>query len=190
MTTDEAYWVGLVGFSIAAVCIAALALIAVREKRPTGRWPAWITVSSTGVGWFSFLAFMFLMSHSSVPQPTMRQFPLCVLYPGLDLALLIGSAALAGRAFAYAFRQDWQWRVGLWIAWHLIWPALFVWAIYSDVTSLRGMSWVWIPAALVAIFAAPFCARFAYQELVARGKYPASTSPDGSSRLWRPGRPQ
>jgi hypothetical protein len=76
--------------------------------------------------------------------------------------------------------------VGPWITVHMVWPGLFTWAVVSDVGNLHHIAWAWIPAALLAAFAAPFCARFAYQESAARGETEPDTSPQPDFRLWRP----
>ncbi len=190
MKTDQDLWlqVGTVAGSIAAACILAVIVLAIREKRRTGHLPRELT-SYDGWSWFGWLSFMFLWSHWIIPGPIMRWLPLCILYPGLDMALLIGFTALAVRALSYAFSAEWHWRVGLWITRHLILPAFFIWAVVSDVGKLHGMPWAWAIGAILAAFAAPFCARFAYQEFVARGQAEPDDSPQPDFRLWRPGKP-
>ena len=190
MKTDQALWiqVGTVAGWIAAVCVLAVIVLAVREKRRTGCLPREVAGGPGEWGWFGFLSIMFLWSHWWIPEATIWRLPLCILYAGLDIALLIGFTALAVRALSYAFSAEWHWRVGLWITAHFILPAVWIWAVVSDVGKLHDMAWAWVPAALVAAFAAPFCARFAYQEYVARGQADPDTSPQPDFRLWRPGK--
>ena len=191
MRIDEGFWVRLVALSIAAACVIAVIVIAFRERRRTGRYPRELVsgFSESEWGWFHFLAFMLVWSRTYVPGGMIRRFPLCVLFPALDLAFLVGFAAVAVWALSYVFRATWHWRTGLWITFQLILPAFFVYAIVSDVVNLKSVSWAWIPAGFIAVLAAPFFARFAFQEVLARGQSEPSTSPAPDFRLWRPGEP-
>jgi len=191
METDQDLWlqVGAVAASIAAACILAVIVLAVREKRRTGCLPRELVGLRGGWGWFGWLSFMFLWSHWMVPGPMMLRLPLCILYPALDMALLIAFVALAARALSYAFSAEWHWRIGPWITAHLVWAGLFIWIVVSDVENLHYIAWAWVPAAIVAAFATPFFARLAYQEFVACGQAEPVDSPQPTVRDPRmPGR--
>ena len=185
MKIGEAFWVYLISISIAAVCLVAIIVIAVKEKKRSGHYPSEVTGSRNECGWFSLLTLVFLGSRIEISSATIRHFPLCIIYPGLDLALSIAYIAIAAWAISYAFKTHWHWRVGMWIAFQLILPAMFIACIAWDIVSLYSISWVWIPAAIIAIFAAPFFTRFAYREMVARGNSEPDTSSQPDFRLWR-----
>ena len=187
MKIDEGFWVGLVGFTIAAVCVIAIIVVGVRERRRTGQLPPVLRDGHSGTGWFFTLALILICLRTYAIKGFIVRFPLCVIIPAMDVAFFIGFFFVAIWAWSYVFRSTWHWRIGLWIVYHMLFPACFAFLIFSDVVALKGISWVWIPVGFIVIFAAPYFARFAFEEMVSRGQSEPDTSPAPDFRLWRPG---
>lgn len=183
MKIDEGFWVALVGISIAAVCVIAAIIHSIREKRRMWRYHGATTPAK---GWFFVLALITFCVRQSISDGFLQKFPLSVLFPTMDIAFLIGYSIVAIWAWSYVFRSDWHWRTGLWIVFHMLFPACFSFLLVSDLTVFRSISWVWIPAGFIAFFTAPYFARFAFEEMVARGQSEPNTSPQPDFRLWRP----
>lgn len=181
---NEGFWVALVAYSIAALCLVAVVVVELRERRRTGRS---FFDGNDGRGWFMLFAFLFIFSTGHISPTTLRLWPWCIIFPALNMAFLAGFGAVALRAFTYAFLETWHWRVGLWISFHLVMPAACVFNIYRNVVELHLPGWIWFLAGLVAAFLAPFFVRFAFVEMHGRGMAEPDTSPQPDFRLWRPG---
>lgn len=191
MKIDEAFLVGLVAFSIAAACVLGIIVVAIREKKRTGRLPGELADSGGG-GWFFALMFVYLTLRGEFSAVLLRRMPLCIIVPALDMAYAIALIAVAVWAMSYVFRVGWSARTSLWVSWHLCLPVLFLCNVPATVRALHTMSWVWIPAGIIAVAAAPFFGTFASLDRII-GSEPwtsAATTPMRSFRLWRPGDPQ
>ena len=186
----EDYWFPLVAGIVAGLCVLGIAVIAIREKRRTGRYPRAITGGRNEYGWFALVSWLWLWGRiwEWIPESAARKFPLFIIVPGISLALTLGFVALTGFAFSHTFRREWNWRWGLW---YLLFPAFGLLALERDLKSLASMPWAWIPAALVGIGLTPFVARLAYVEFyVRRTGGEANEEQAAHSRIWRPGGPR
>lgn len=162
-TGSEQFWVNVVGFTTAGVCILAILVLSLRQKRMTGKWPQ-INGGSSGSGWFSWVWAAWFGLSTAVPGPMLRRFPLSVVVPGIDISLLIAFTALAGFSLAWAFRAEWSRQTGHWISFNLLLPAVTCLLVVRDFRALTSMAWVWILAGLLAVFLTPYLARLAYVE--------------------------
>ena len=186
-TPSEAYWVGLVAFTIAGLCVAAIAVIAVREKRRTGHLPPEMIPRPGGSGWFAVVWWVWMFLRWQISAGLVKTFPLFVIVPGIDLGLGLAFVAFAGWAMSYAFRNEWSRRTGLWIIYCLVFPSLSLFVLSQDIKCLESMAWAWVPAGIVGIALAPFAARAAYMEfyLSRLPEPPEAPRP----RIYRPGEP-
>jgi hypothetical protein len=147
-------------------CVAAIVIVAVKEKRRTGKWPEAVE-SFSSPGW-TFLVWMASsIAHDELPR-ALHRLPLNILVPAFDTALLIGAAVAGGFALSYSFRCDWNWRVGVWQAARLVIVGLCVWLWVRDLGVYHSQRWVWFPAGILAAFLAPYAVRIAYADLVGR----------------------
>jgi hypothetical protein len=164
----------IVGFAVAAVCIAAVIVLSVRLKRRTGQYPREIMGGPSEVGWFALFWFTWWVWRTEFLSKWLGSLPLLILVLGIDLALLVAFVALAAHAFAWVFRPDWHWRWGLYIAFRLAFLAMAVGLVLMDARRAGDATWIWILAAIIAAFLSPFCARWAYEEFDLR-KAPSGT---------------
>ena len=161
-TPDDAHLVGLVAFTIAALCVVAIVVVSIRQRRKTGNWPAGLVSQHGSGGWFALAFFLWVVVRMEVPDRLVSTFPLFVFVPGIDLGLTLAFLAFAGFAISYAFRTDWHWRTGLWTTYALIFPGPFAYYVYRDAKCLLQMPWAWILAGMVAIALMPFFTRSLY----------------------------
>jgi hypothetical protein len=97
-------------------------------------------------------------------KPILHRFPWYTFVPGVDLAMFLACAALAGFAIASTFRAEWDWRTCPWVSYYLMLPALTSTLVIRDVKSLTSMAWAWILAGLLAVFLTPYLASLTYAE--------------------------
>ena len=163
-TISERFWVNLVSIVIAGVCVLAVIVISLREKRRTGSLPREVTGDSGGVGWFGLIWWIWFSLSLTMLEPILHRFPLYILVPGVDLAMFLASAALAGFALTWVFRAEWNWRTCPLISYCLLLPALTSTVVIRDFKCLTSMAWAWILAGLLAAFLTPYLARLTYLE--------------------------
>lgn len=180
---DQGFWVAVVAFLTAAVCAVAAVILSYREQK---RRRHSSSMESRG-GWFFLSAFVFFVVSGQISSITTRLWPLCLLIPALNMAFLAGFGATALRAYLFAFLDTWHWRVGLWIVYRLLMPALFAFRVYTNVVELDLPGWIWFLAGLLAAFLSPFFVRYAFEAERDGGQAEPDTSPQPDFRLWRPG---
>lgn len=169
--------VTLVGI-IAGLSILAAAVLSYRQKRRTGRWPSEVVGYRPNMGWFSCLLVLWFCVRLQIPGIMLKKFPLFILVPGFDLTMFIALAVLAGFAFKWAFGSEWHWKTGLWITFMMLLPALVSGLVIADILRYMSMPWIWILAALMAVFLSPHLARLAYVEYYASRVSVASNTSD------------
>ena len=178
MNTDpQTFWVQWIAGIVAAICLIAIVAVALRSKRRTGAYPPELAGKPDEPGWFSFVPFVwFVVRTGMIPDWLFKIFPLYILLTGLDIAIAIGFLAYAMFAFSHVFRPQWNRSTGFWVAYSLIFPAIWAWPLAEDARHLAEMPWVWIVAGMLGIGLSPFIARLAYHESHVRRSARSSAS--------------
>jgi hypothetical protein len=185
-TPDEAELVALIAGVVVGVCIVAIIVLAVREKRRTGAYPC-VIGGPNELGWFGLAWILWITGRAYIPESWLNALPLTIVVLGIDLALLVAFAAYGAHALARVYMVDWDRRWGLYIVGSLLFPALSAGFVVFDAKRAAHTPWVWILAVLIAVFLSPFFARFAYEEFYLR-KLPREQEPEPAKpRIYRPG---
>ncbi|HET6455935.1 MAG TPA: hypothetical protein VFI02_16140 [Armatimonadota bacterium] len=163
-TSSEVFWVQLVASILVGLCVLAILVIALRDKRRTGKLPDGVTGKSGGAGWFGMVFFAYFVLSGNMSEQWLHKFPFYFTVPGLDLALFLGTVVVAGYALARVFSVHWSRHTSLWISYCLLFPALTSTLMLRDYHSFVSTAWIWILAGLIALFMTPILARLTYAE--------------------------
>lgn len=166
--SSETFWINVVAAIVVVLCVAGIIAVAIREKRRTGDIPRELRSGRNEVGWFALVWWFWFFGRSRASEQLLRVFPLTLIVPGVDLALTIAFVAFAGYCVSYAFRTEWNWRVGPWITYSLVLPVLMGFPMYEDIKLLASMVWMWVPAGVLALALVPFFMRWTFEEFYLR----------------------
>ncbi len=160
----------IAGWGAAALCLAAVIILALREKKKTGSYPAEVVGDRPGdASWFLLIWIGWIMVRGNIPDSLVGVFPVSILVTGVDLALAVALVAMVGLAYSKVFKENWK---GVWtevVMWQLF-VVVCAWSVYRDAKAVAATPWVWVFAAGVAAFLSPVLAKLAYQHFYLRGR--------------------
>lgn len=173
-------------FVIAAGCLIAVAVFAVKERRRSGWWPYELThVGNCPAGAFYWILMGRIVLIGFVPNRIVASVPAALVLGGIDLCMAVAGVAMAVLAIAASFKPDWNKH------WSYRQTALLMFAVICcvwvgwDIQLYRSESWIWIIAGLEATFLSPLMVRLAYKEFYIRMMEPPA-EPEKQSELILP----
>ena len=161
----------LFSYALAAVCILAIPIIAVFQKRRTKAWPPELTTidgQPVGKSVFKVILMADILIRTILPQKVFASIPVALVMAGLDLSLALALASLAALAISRSFRPGWSWRTGLQQTYFLIFAVVVSSFVAWDLSLYRPIAWIWMLAVLEASFLVPALVRLAYIEYYQR----------------------
>ncbi|MCX6344834.1 MAG: hypothetical protein NT018_07145 [Armatimonadetes bacterium] len=134
--------------AIAAICLLAVAYIAITTKKRTGHYPqAFVSDSQTlWLPWALVYSTMFLTA-------------IAWIRPVLDITLCIVALMVVVRRLHHCFMPDWNWRWALWQSCSLLYLFWAAFLLSADIkASINGFQW--ILGGFVSCFVAPYAVRY------------------------------
>jgi hypothetical protein len=176
-------------FAVAAACLIAVVVIAVRHRRKTGSWPYELTHMDDSpvcqcVFWMIIMVRFGLFS--PLGNGIDRSMPAALVFAGLDLSMALAMLVVAGLVMVVSFTCDWSRHTALRQTYFLMFAFLLCGMVVRDIYLYRPFAWIWIIAAVEAAFLTPVLARLAYVEYYQRYMEPPEKESENASKIVLP----
>lgn len=157
----------IAAYTIAGLCVVAVIIVAVMQRRRQGVWPYELT-HIDHQPWNRRRIYMILMSDIVIrmflPESLMLTIPVAIAISAVELSLFLSISVVAAFAVFRSFHSRWSRELALQQTYLLIFAAVIGSFVLRDGLLYKEMAWIWILSTLAACFLTPGLARAAYVE--------------------------